>query len=157
MAQERGVKVKWPTKRMTMGDMNKRVRNMLDYVTREQANHAERKARMAALEEAIASGRYKPVTPDPDESTAMEVDGLVAGVDEDVKPLVNGDAVVPTTPIVEGRQMRPRNVPELDNETVRWMKGSTEEMLNDLVEGLLAFQDRYRPKARKHLTVGVAA
>lgn len=152
--QERGVKVKWPTKRMTIGDMNKRVRNMLEYATREQAGHAERKARVEALEEAIASGKYKRVTPEMDNSNIMDLDALpTLMIEEDVKP----DMDTEDQPVVEPRPSRAKPVEPIDNDTVQWMKKSTEDMLSDLVTDLLAFQDRYRPRNRRHLTVGAAA
>jgi hypothetical protein len=138
---------------MTIGDMNKRVRNMLEYVTREQVGHAERKERVSALEEAIASGRYKPVTPDLDDSISMDVDALPTMlVEEDVKPVMNTDGQM-----VEPRPSRTKAVEGVDNETVRWMKKSTDDMLSDLVADLLKFQEDYRPRSRRHLAVPAAA
>lgn len=46
---ERGVKVKWPAKRTSVGDMNKRVRGIIDWVGREQAVAVERRRRKDAL------------------------------------------------------------------------------------------------------------
>jgi len=46
---ERGVKVKWPAKRTSVGDMNKRVRGIIDWVGREQAVAVERRRRRDAL------------------------------------------------------------------------------------------------------------
>ncbi|KAI0029979.1 hypothetical protein K488DRAFT_72554 [Vararia minispora EC-137] len=48
-ASERGVKVKWPAKRMSVGDMNKRVRSLVEWVGREQAGFLERTRRRDAL------------------------------------------------------------------------------------------------------------
>jgi hypothetical protein len=50
---ERGVKVKWPSKRMSVGDMNKRVRALVEWVVREQAGASERGKRREALERAL--------------------------------------------------------------------------------------------------------
>ncbi|KAJ7084429.1 hypothetical protein B0H15DRAFT_849143 [Mycena belliarum] len=50
---ERGVKVKWPSKRMSVGDMNKRVRALVEWVGREQASASERGKRKEALENAL--------------------------------------------------------------------------------------------------------
>jgi hypothetical protein len=47
---ERGVKVKWPGKRMSMGDMNKRVRALVEWVGREQAGTGDREKRRELLE-----------------------------------------------------------------------------------------------------------
>ncbi|KAF8495872.1 hypothetical protein JB92DRAFT_1085662 [Gautieria morchelliformis] len=50
---ERGVKVKWPAKRTSVGDMNKRVRGIIDWVGREQAMALERWRRREALGKAL--------------------------------------------------------------------------------------------------------
>lgn len=156
--QERGVKVKWPTKRMTIGDMNKRVRNMLEYITREQMQHAERQARVAALEEALASGRYKPLTPDP--SDPMDVDTATLPIDEDIKPTISLDGQVTADPALSLRSNKASRVgsaePAPENPTIAWMKLSTDEMLADLVSGLLSFQERYRPRNRRHAAAALA-
>ncbi|KAG8213972.1 hypothetical protein J3R82DRAFT_10721 [Butyriboletus roseoflavus] len=52
---ERGVKVKWPSKRMSVGDMNKRVRALVEWVGREQAGALDRGRRREALERALKS------------------------------------------------------------------------------------------------------
>ncbi|KAK0461063.1 uncharacterized protein EV420DRAFT_1267381 [Desarmillaria tabescens] len=51
--QERGVKTKWPGKRMSVGDMNKRVRTLVEWVGREQASAQDRMRRRDALEKAL--------------------------------------------------------------------------------------------------------
>lgn len=156
--QERGVKVKWPTKRMTIGDMNKRVRNMVEYVTREQIQHVERQARVAALEEALASGKYKPLTPDPSDS--MDVDAVPLPIDEDIKPTLALDGQIAIDPTISLRSNKASRVasaePAPENTTVAWMKLSTDEMLADFVSGLLSFQERYRPRNRRHAPTAVA-
>ncbi|KAF8513143.1 hypothetical protein BU17DRAFT_95635 [Hysterangium stoloniferum] len=50
---ERGVKVKWPAKRTNVGDMNKRVRGIIDWVGREQASASARRRRRDALNQAL--------------------------------------------------------------------------------------------------------
>ncbi|KAG7098596.1 hypothetical protein E1B28_000521 [Marasmius oreades] len=50
---ERGVKVKWPSKRMSVVDMNKRVRALVEWVGREQASASERARRREFLENAL--------------------------------------------------------------------------------------------------------
>jgi len=59
---ERGVKVKWPSKRTSIGDMNKRVRSLVEWVGREQASALERGRRKEALVKALEEserGRYE--------------------------------------------------------------------------------------------------
>jgi hypothetical protein len=46
---ERGVKVKWPGKRMSMSDMNRRVRALVEWVGREQAGTGNREKRRELL------------------------------------------------------------------------------------------------------------
>lgn len=150
--QERGVKVKWPTKRMTVADMNKRVRNILEYVNREQLQHEERQARVVALDEAIASGRYKRLTPEP--SDLMDVDAMQMTLEEDIKPTMDNDGqmIDPKADLLSSKTS-PLPAPEQasDNVTVAWMKMTTDEMLSGLVSELLAFQERYRPRNRRQI------
>ncbi|KIY73101.1 hypothetical protein CYLTODRAFT_485815 [Cylindrobasidium torrendii FP15055 ss-10] len=51
--QERGVKTKWPGKRMSVGDMNKRVRALVEWVGREQVQAQDRARRREALVRAV--------------------------------------------------------------------------------------------------------
>ncbi|KZV70677.1 hypothetical protein PENSPDRAFT_651267 [Peniophora sp. CONT] len=46
---EESVRVRWPAKRMSVGDMNKRVRALVEWVGREQASLGERGRRRSAL------------------------------------------------------------------------------------------------------------
>lgn len=50
---ERGARVKWPSKRMSVGDMNKRVRALVEWVGREQAGAMDRGRRKEALDKAV--------------------------------------------------------------------------------------------------------
>ena len=148
--QERGVKVKWPTKRMTIGDMNKRVRNLLEYVSREQTQLQERQSRAESLDAAVKEGRYKPVTT---QNTPMEVD--MVPVEEDVKPEI--EAEKEPEPVEENEGPRTRSSvavaqpPDPNNPIVQWYSLSTEQMLEDLLTEVLAFQEKYtyRPKAKR--------
>ncbi|KZS98673.1 hypothetical protein SISNIDRAFT_546578 [Sistotremastrum niveocremeum HHB9708] len=54
VGEERGVKVKWPGKRMSLADMGKRVRSLMEWVGREQGLYQERFRRKDALEKAVA-------------------------------------------------------------------------------------------------------
>jgi len=56
---ERGVKVKWPAKRMGVSDMNKRVRSLVEWVGREQALAHERERRRETLEAALRENRQR--------------------------------------------------------------------------------------------------
>ncbi|THH10661.1 hypothetical protein EW145_g1173 [Phellinidium pouzarii] len=72
---ERGVKVKWPAKRMSVADMNKRVRALVEWVGREQALALDRERRKAALENALAARQAHAPT-----------DGVVASADRQRSP-----------------------------------------------------------------------
>jgi hypothetical protein len=61
---ERGVKVKWPAKRTSVGDMNKRVRGIIDWVGREQAGASVRRRRREALQQALQA-QLQPDEPGP--------------------------------------------------------------------------------------------
>ncbi|KAJ7132764.1 hypothetical protein C8R43DRAFT_1023224 [Mycena crocata] len=72
---ERGVKVKWPSKRMSVGDMNKRVRALVEWVGREQASASERGKRKEALERALLElARAEAVDGLPPDDSAMALD-----------------------------------------------------------------------------------
>ena len=68
---ERGAKVKWPSKRMSVGDMNKRVRALVEWVGREQAGAMDRLRRKEALNKALRENGATEV--------AMAVDGDPSG------------------------------------------------------------------------------
>jgi hypothetical protein len=147
--QERGVKVKWPTKRMTIGDMNKRVRTLLEYVSREQTQLQERQSRVEALDTAIKEGRYKPLVM---QKTPPEVE--MVSVEEDVKPEIEAEE---SEPAEESEGPRTRSSAaaaqpiDPNNPIVQWCSLSTEQMLEDLLTEVLAFQEKYtyRPKAKR--------
>ena len=149
-SQERGVKVKWPTKRMTIGDMNKRVRNLLEYVSREQTQLQERQSRAEAVDSAVKEGRYKTVTM---QNTPVEVEMLP--IEEDVKPEIGAEKQ--PEPIEESEGPRTRSSAaaaqptDPNNPIVQWCSLGTEQMLEDLLTEVLAFQEKYtyRPKAKR--------
>lgn len=68
---ERGAKVKWPSKRMSVGDMNKRVRALVEWVGKEQAGAMERGRRREAMEKALRENAASGGAAD---GTAMAVD-----------------------------------------------------------------------------------
>jgi len=148
--QERGVKVKWPTKRMTIGDMNKRVRNLLEYVSREQTQHQERQSRAEALDASVKEGRYKPVTM---QNTPVEVD--MVPVEEDVKPEIESEKQPEPAEESEGPRTRSSVAAaqsiDPNNPIVQWSSLNTEQMLEDLLTEVLAFQEKYtyRPKVKR--------
>lgn len=128
---ERGVKVKWPSKRMSVVDMNKRVRSLVEWVGREQANSAERNRRREAVEKALRElreGRHDL----PQHEQSYDVPMLEDGAG----PEHPRDGEAPGQPPValEG--------PGPDSAL------STMKMMEQLMEELISFQERFGPGAK---------
>ena len=153
---ERGAKIKWPAKRMSVADMNKRVRALVEWVGREQALSHDRERRRASLEAALH--RTKEVNgveaeaASTDRSTnKMAVDGnidsgLGAGGAEFAsapKPSTGTDAVPP-------RSSTPRSMfaAGLPNGLGANGRMSTTKMMEELMEELINFQERFGPGAK---------
>lgn len=145
---ERGVKVKWPSKRMSVGDMNKRVRALVEWVGREQANALDRERRREALEKALkqeleASGKEGG---GPDDDTPMAVDGssLQNQNPAQSKSLL-GDSeqdVPPASAMVRAASSSTNTLWKSDDL-------STMKMMEELMEELIGFQERFGPGAIK--------
>jgi len=135
---------------MTIGDMNKRARNLLEYVSREQTQLQERQSRAEAVDVAIKEGRYKPVIM---QNTHVEVD--MVPVEEDVKPEIEAEKEPEPAEESEGPRTRSSVAAaqpiDPNNPIVQWCSMSAEQMLEDLLTEVLAFQEKYtyRPKAKR--------
>ena len=139
---ERGVKVKWPSKRMSVVDMNKRVRALVEWVGREQANAAERNRRREAVEQALKdaqlasaealdlgeqhrAGKDSDDAPPPAESGAnadSSCDALLSGEKASSALALNG--------------LGPQSA-----------QGTMKQM-EELMEELISFQERFGPGAK---------
>lgn len=120
---ERGAKVKWPSKRMSVGDMNKRVRALVDWVGREQAGAMDRHRRREALEKGLRDNRS---------STAA-----------------NGSVIDGEPMNVDSSSIRPSNVGDALFES--YLSGgpaSTMKQMEELMEELISFQERFGPGAK---------
>ncbi|KAF9049757.1 hypothetical protein BJ165DRAFT_1453476 [Panaeolus papilionaceus] len=120
---ERGVKVKWPAKRMSVGDMNKRVRALVEWVGREQASALDRGRRRQALEVALREPQLEEPDSTSDGTTAMEVD----------QPPNQQ-----STPARTNSQL----YPSLE------MSTQTMKMMEELMEELIGFQEKFGPGAK---------
>lgn len=69
---ERGVKVKWPSKRTSVADMNKRVRALVEWVGREQAGALDRARRREALENALKENPSSSINAETQQPTSMK-------------------------------------------------------------------------------------
>lgn len=112
---ERGAKVKWPSKRMSVGDMNKRVRALVEWVGREQAGAMERGRRREALEKALRESAA---------SSAAGADSESMALDSPVRP---GDV-------------------SFDSDLGG--AASTMKQMEELMEELIGFQERFGPGAK---------
>lgn len=124
---ERGVKVKWPAKRMSVGDMNKRVRALVEAVGREQANALDRERRREALENVLKEHQAAGVATlaDTEGDVVMAVDGTAANEENPA-----------ATPV-----LLPKPV---DKEAT----SSTMKLMEELMEELIVFQEKFGPGAK---------
>ncbi|KAF8664357.1 hypothetical protein AX16_000729 [Volvariella volvacea WC 439] len=141
---ERGVKVKWPSKRMSVGDMNKRVRALLEWVGREQANAQDRGRRKEALEQALKEEQRRQESQRANQVTDLE-DGDVQMVDQNQR----ASPAVPTQSV--------NGVPQNDSQGSNWDQGqylppdnglTTMQLMEQLMEELIGFQERFGPGAK---------
>ena len=136
---ERGVKVKWPAKRMSVGDMNKRVRALVEWVGREQASALDRGRRREALEKALR------------EQAAI----LAESHDTSDDPVLPGDTdnrmVIDRQPSSSDHQVHQSNNSlerHLMSESALEVSAQTMKMMEELMEELIGFQERFGPGAK---------
>jgi len=127
VSTERGVKVKWPSKRTSIGDMNKRVRALVEWVGREQASALERGRRREALVKVLNTTQAK----------------------QRLQPTLDDDAMItqdhPLTESPSGEKPVPSLMVsfELDPSPPPTMK-----MMEELMTELINFQERFGPGAK---------
>ncbi|KAI0075114.1 hypothetical protein K474DRAFT_1664598 [Panus rudis PR-1116 ss-1] len=132
---ERGVKVKWPGKRMSVGDMNKRVRAMVEWVGREQASAAERSRRKEALEAALK------------EAKSTERGG--AGQDTNSAPVYTERSVGLTeSPGQERRTLILASTNPVVDALGANDGSTTMKLMEELMEELIGFQEKFGPGAK---------
>lgn len=141
---ERGVKVKWPSKRMSVVDMNKRVRALVEWVGREQANALDRERRREALEASLKlelelSGKEGAILGD---DTAMAVDGVAAAA------AVASQASGQSKTTAESEHDLPRAAMSSLWKNADGKPMSTMKMMEELMEELIGFQERFGPGAK---------
>ena len=127
ISTERGVKVKWPSKRTSIGDMNKRVRALVEWVGREQASALERGRRKEALVKILDTTQAKQtLQPSPDE------DAMVV---QDQPPTESPVGEKPAPPLSLSIDIGPSPPP-------------TMKMMEELMTELISFQERFGPGAK---------
>ena len=174
---ERGVKVKWPAKRMSVADMNKRVRSLVESVGREQAGALDRERRKVSLARklAVQDAELDAATAENAEKTPMATDAdritnghLTNGKTTMVKDNVSTDMDVDTAAIEDVTKLSthsleiPSVVKALQNgnmsnsavaevllsETTSDSRQLTMKMMEELMEELIGFQERFGPGAK---------
>ncbi|KAH9929604.1 uncharacterized protein BXZ73DRAFT_48020 [Epithele typhae] len=123
---ERGVKVKWPSKRMSVGDMNKRVRSLVEWVGREQAAAMERTRRKEALQKALQAQEAVNGEGGVMDAEASTADGAHAKE--------NGVVIPPELPPPVG--------------ALGGRDDATMKLMEELMEELISFQERFGPGAK---------
>lgn len=176
---ERGVKVKWPAKRMSVADMNKRVRALVEWVGREQALAMDHERRKTALEEALA--KEQPVVEKVPEvqTTTVETTSVTEVVNSVEIPaqekqdktdkIDKTDKTIPestSSPIAEADEKMAVDAPVVVEMTASKSaevvqesappvtvpapitRASTTKMMEELMEELISFQERFGPGAK---------
>lgn len=131
LTMERGVKVKWPAKRMSVGDMNKRVRALVEWVGREQANASDRDRRRKALEKDIR---------------AQKSNGVAEVGSNDVPMVVDEDGRAAADQGNESTQTS--SSPYLMSESALHMSEQTMTTMEELMQELISFQEKFGPGAK---------
>jgi hypothetical protein len=136
-AAERGVKVKWPSKRMSVGDMNKRVRALVEWVGREQASAMERGRRKDALIKAL---KFSEKTR---EGSSCEITSSDA-------PMVNQENLTELPSQEATLSLRLTTVLiAVDSYNADLIsQSSTMKEMERLMEELIGFQERFGPGAK---------
>ncbi|KAJ3775060.1 hypothetical protein EV361DRAFT_814641 [Lentinula raphanica] len=124
---ERGVKVKWPSKRTSVADMNKRVRALVEWVGREQASASDRARRREALEKALKENLANA-------SGGSDASSVAGALDRNT-------LTAPTLDRNGGETSTSR--PDGPNTT------STMSEMEALMEELISFQEKFGPGARR--------
>ncbi|KAJ7251473.1 hypothetical protein B0H12DRAFT_1296210 [Mycena haematopus] len=128
--QERGVKVKWPSKRMSVGDMNKRVRALVEWVGREQASASERSKRKEALEAALHEELMKGAHHGPE-----GVDGT--------SPI--DDTAMALDPPGPDKLLLSVSAPKF----YATQASAATKMMEELMDELIRFQERFGPGSKR--------
>jgi hypothetical protein len=166
---ERGVKVKWPSKRMSVGDMNKRVRALVEWVGREQASAMDRGRRRDALEKVYrnaargdGNGSGSGIT----NTVASETnDGEPRGDISGHPPLSSGTEVSTTAatppdlpavlgsppPLEMNKSPMTMMIADLEGDggfSDSSLRASNMKIMEGLMEELISFQERFGPGAK---------
>jgi hypothetical protein len=152
---EKGVKIRWPGKRTTIGEMRRRVRGMMEFVGRAQVEVGEKERRVEALrkgiEEIEADRREKEEREREEGEMKVDVD-----VDVDVEEKKEVDVPPPTSPLTPPPPSSPPTpaapplLPTLSYSSTASTSSSnqsnlttTTQLLDSLTRELIQFQEKF--------------
>ncbi|KAF5386226.1 hypothetical protein D9615_002235 [Tricholomella constricta] len=142
---ERGVKVKWPSKRMSVGDMNKRVRSLVEWVGREQATAQDRLRRRGALTKAFQEEQRN------SRRSLGESGNTVNGSDGPTMMVERAETEAPVQrdeqfldPTSAAKALPAALILQLDDA----QSSATMKIMEELMEELIGFQEKFGPGAR---------
>lgn len=174
---ERGVKVKWPAKRMSVADMNKRVRALVEWVGREQAHASDRERRKAALEAALRTNYQTQVQRIQDEKSRVVAENSadVSRISESAEvrtvestnadtPMIVDNLPVMASPVEEKQPLSASPEQTIERGVSAYLSddkfffggdahlhSSTTKMMEELMEELISFQERFGPGAKSQV------
>lgn len=131
---EKNAKIRWPGKRTTIGDMRKRVRGMLEWVGRAQAEATDRAKRVEELERVRRENE-----------AAMQIDQVpVDQATRTISPAESGSSAISSLPATGPLQ----SVKLPDVSAPAPPAVSTLQLLESLTRDLLGFQERFSDGGR---------
>jgi hypothetical protein len=130
---EKNAKIRWPGKRTTIGDMRKRVRGMLEWVGRAQAEAIDRAKRVEELERARREN----------EATARRENEVV---DESMQRTISPSDSSAISSLPATGSMAPVKLPDVAAPPPPAV--STLQLLESLTRDLLGFQERFSDGGR---------
>lgn len=135
---ERGVKVKWPSKRTSVVDMNKRVRALVEWVGREQAHATERSRRREAVEQALHD------VPPADSADAHNPAQPKQHLDSDALRDEEHGTSTDDAPAADAKGPPALSLDGLGPQSAM----STMKQMEELMAELISFQEQFGPGAR---------
>lgn len=137
MQIEKNAKIRWPGKRTTIGDMRKRVRGMLEWVARAQAEAIDRAKRVEELERARAEHLREA-------AVRAEQAAPVDSATRTISPAGSGSSAISSLPTTGPIQLV--KLPDVSAPAPSSM--TTLQMVEGLTRDLLGFQERFSDGGR---------
>ncbi|KAF8756862.1 Chitin synthase [Rhizoctonia solani] len=133
---EKNAKIRWPGKRTTIGDMRKRVRGMLEWVGRAQAEAIDRAKRVEELERARRENERLMRETEPEPEVVVH--------DESANGPASGSGSSAISSLPPTGSLAPVKLPDVQSVPAV----STLQLLESLTRDLLGFQERFSDGGR---------